>query len=154
MTQGVGCYEPERNMKQHSQPPVLQTLVPWQPCAAVHSKYCFQLGKNTTAAIGTSTTKPGSSHPKLGHGSHKLCFSVLAGTFSLHIYTGPCPQVPIPNSFARKWGREMGFLYLKGIFHIQGEKLYSSTDIPQPRFQSLLSVSLTLPGWCLFELTD
>lgn len=40
----------------------------------------------------------------------------------------------------------MGFLYLKGIFHIQGEKLYSSTDIPQPRFQSLLSVSLTLPG--------
>lgn len=34
-----------------------------------------------------------------------------------------------------------GFLYLKGVFHIQEEKLYSSTDIPQPRFQSLLSAS-------------
>lgn len=46
------------------------------------------------------------------------------------------------------------FLYLKGIFHIQGEKLYPSSHIPQPKFQSWLAVSIMLPGWHLLKCTD
>lgn len=141
MTQGVGCCESEGNVRQRSQPPVPQTRGPRQPCTA-----------STVSSAGKAQLQQGhrlqnqaAATPNLATGATALRFSVPPGTFSSDVYTGPSVQwfpvhrfpvpIPWPESGGGKW-----------LFVFEGEKLWSPARIPQPRFQSLLPVTLTLPG--------